>query len=262
MAYAYDATGDSKYLNGALQSMDYIFGRNGMGFSYVTGCGTYHAQYPVHEYWIKEINTSYPMAPDGVMVGGPFSYDYDNYMKLLGYKAASTPPQKFYTDSIEAWSVNTPALDWQAGFAWNIAFFGDVFGKNDVAVVTTTTTPTGTTTTTTTTRNISDTTTTTSVTTMTTTIDTTATTSRTITNDETVYYGDANCDGTIDMSDAVLIMQALANPNKYGIGGSDKHALTEEGKKNADVEGQNGLTTQDALTIQRYLLKLVDSLPV
>ena len=34
-------------------------------------------------------------------------------------------------------------------------------------------------------------------------------------------YGDANCDGIVDMSDAVLIMQSLANPNKYGVNGTD-----------------------------------------
>jgi hypothetical protein len=72
--------------------------------------------------------------------------------------------------------------------------------------------------------------------------------------------GDANCDGEIDMSDAVLIMQALANPNKYGIGGTDKDALTQQGYANADVDtGSKGLTTGDALRIQQYLLHMISS---
>lgn len=29
--------------------------------------------------------------------------------------------------------------------------------------------------------------------------------------------GDSNCDGSVDMSDVVLIMQAMANPNKFGL---------------------------------------------
>lgn len=67
--------------------------------------------------------------------------------------------------------------------------------------------------------------------------------------------GDANCDGAIDMSDVVLIMQALANPNKYAMGGSDSHAITEQGWKNADCNGKNdGVSTEDALAIQMYLL--------
>ncbi len=67
--------------------------------------------------------------------------------------------------------------------------------------------------------------------------------------------GDANCDGQVDLSDAVMIMQALANPNKYGICGTAEHHLTEQGKLNSDMDG-NGLTVGDALAIQRKLLGL------
>ena len=74
--------------------------------------------------------------------------------------------------------------------------------------------------------------------------------------------GDANLDNAVDMSDAVLIMQALANPNKYGSGGSDKSHITEQGRVNGDVDGVSGLTVYDALTIQRYLLRLVETLPL
>ena len=74
--------------------------------------------------------------------------------------------------------------------------------------------------------------------------------------------GDANLDKTVDMSDAVLIMQALANPNKYGISGTDKAHMTEQGAANADVEGGDGLTSNDALAIQKFLLGLIKSLPV
>ena len=59
--------------------------------------------------------------------------------------------------------------------------------------------------------------------------------------------GDANCDKNVDMSDAVLIMQSLSNPSKY--------KLTEQGRKNADFGG-DGITSGDALTIQKMLLKL------
>ena len=65
--------------------------------------------------------------------------------------------------------------------------------------------------------------------------------------------GDANGDGTVDMADVVLIMQALANPNKYGINGTAEHHLTEQGKVNADVDG-DGLTVGDAQKIQMKLL--------
>lgn len=65
--------------------------------------------------------------------------------------------------------------------------------------------------------------------------------------------GDANCDGNVDMSDVVLIMQALSNPNKYGTEGTSAEHITAAGSKNADVDG-DGLTVNDALNIQKYLL--------
>ena len=67
--------------------------------------------------------------------------------------------------------------------------------------------------------------------------------------------GDANCDGTVDMADIVLIMQALANPNKYGENGTDEYHLTPQGKANADMDG-DGLTVGDAQAIQKKLLGL------
>ena len=79
-------------------------------------------------------------------------------------------------------------------------------------------------------------------------------------SDYTPYYGDVNCDNRRDLSDAILIMQALANPNKYGINGTDQGHLTTVGKKNADVVGKDGMTPDDALAIQQYLLGILKTL--
>lgn len=68
-----------------------------------------------------------------------------------------------------------------------------------------------------------------------------------------VLWGDANCDKTVNLADAVLIMQAKANPNKY--------SLTEQGEINADVdENGGGITNKDALKIQKFLLGLETTL--
>ena len=65
--------------------------------------------------------------------------------------------------------------------------------------------------------------------------------------------GDANCDEEVNMADAVIIMQSIANPDKY--------KLTAQGAKNADVEGNgDGITNKDALKIQRFKLNLISSL--
>ncbi|WP_296693298.1 dockerin type I domain-containing protein [Ruminococcus sp.] len=68
-------------------------------------------------------------------------------------------------------------------------------------------------------------------------------------------FGDANNDYQVDMSDIVLIMQSLANPNKYGLEGTDEHHITQKGIDCADVDNAgNGVTANDALKIQKYLL--------
>ena len=57
-------------------------------------------------------------------------------------------------------------------------------------------------------------------------------------------YGDANCDGKIEIADATLILQFLTNKDEY--------KLTDQGMINADVIGNgDGVTAQDALVIQQ-----------
>ncbi|WP_028514034.1 glycoside hydrolase family 9 protein [Ruminococcus flavefaciens] len=93
---------------------------------------------------------------------------------------------------------------------------------------------------------------------------TTRTTTTTASNKEldAKLLGDANCDNQVDLSDVVLIMQALANPNKYGLNGSDRTHMTEQGQANADVHKRgNGVTSNDALAIQLKLLNVISSLP-
>lgn len=75
-------------------------------------------------------------------------------------------------------------------------------------------------------------------------------------------YGDANDDSNVALSDAVMILQAIANVDVYGVDGTNENHITEFGMINADVyETGSGLTPQDALLIQKYLLKLVSELP-
>ncbi|NLT08193.1 MAG: cellulase family glycosylhydrolase [Ruminococcus sp.] len=80
------------------------------------------------------------------------------------------------------------------------------------------------------------------------------------TPDDKYLAGDADCDGFVKMNDAVLIMQSISNGDKYGLGQPD--GITEQGSKNADCDGKSGVTPNDALTIQKYLLKIVTALPV
>lgn len=75
-------------------------------------------------------------------------------------------------------------------------------------------------------------------------------------------YGDANMDGYISMADAVLILQSLGNPDVYGVNGTDPTHITKEGLDLADVYNRgDGITSLDAIAIQRKILKLVPELP-
>ena len=57
-------------------------------------------------------------------------------------------------------------------------------------------------------------------------------------------------------------MQAFANPNRYGITGTHERHITDQGIKNGDVYmSGDGITMNDAATIQLYLLGKVDKLP-
>jgi hypothetical protein len=65
-----------------------------------------------------------------------------------------------------------------------------------------------------------------------------------------ILYGDANCDGKVTIADSTAILQSLGNPDKY--------ALSAQGAANADVNGESGITADDAITILKVDAKLLD----
>ncbi|WP_303835376.1 cellulase family glycosylhydrolase [Ruminococcus flavefaciens] len=150
--------------------------------------------------------------------------------------------------------------------------FNEISGFKPKTPAETTTTTSTTTSTATTTVTTTETTTTTAAPAPTTTATNVSETTTSVTSTEPVTSttttapsagkkGDANGDGTVDMSDVVLIMQSLANPNKFGENGTDEHHITHEGVINGDVAGGNdGLTSGDALEIQLFLLGIRTSL--
>lgn len=82
-------------------------------------------------------------------------------------------------------------------------------------------------------------------------------------DESNIIYGDANDNDTVELADAVLILQSIANPDKYGIYGTEDNHINAFGEIKADCSGDgDGLTAMDALAIQKYVLKLVDSLPM
>ena len=70
--------------------------------------------------------------------------------------------------------------------------------------------------------------------------------------DKTILWGDANCDGSVGLNDAVAILMYVANQTRY--------ELSAQGMLNADVadNGTSGVTAIDALSIQMADAGLLD----
>lgn len=65
-------------------------------------------------------------------------------------------------------------------------------------------------------------------------------------------YGDANCDGEIDLVDVILV-------NKYLMIGTE---MSEKGMRNADVDANGEVDEVDSLNILKYIIRLVSAFPV
>ncbi len=64
------------------------------------------------------------------------------------------------------------------------------------------------------------------------------------------FIGDANCDGTVDVSDAVLVM-------RYAV--ADREAvISEQGLKNADTDENGNTDSDDATNILLHIAKKID----
>jgi len=106
---AYKLSNDSKYLRYALDNLDYILGRNGTGYSYVTGYGSKTPMHPHHR-----PSASYGVVDPvpGLLVGGPNPGMQDHI------KAPSTVPDEAYIDDQRAYAVNEIAINWNAPLAY------------------------------------------------------------------------------------------------------------------------------------------------
>ncbi|MFE0798534.1 glycoside hydrolase family 9 protein [Streptomyces sp. NPDC058812] len=122
LATAYDITGGSKYRDGALQSMDYILGRNALNMSYVTGYGEVNAHNQHSRWYAKQLDPALPAPPDGTLSGGPNSNIQDPYAqsKLQGCVA-----QFCFIDDIQSWSTNEHTINWNAALARMASFVAD-----------------------------------------------------------------------------------------------------------------------------------------
>jgi endoglucanase len=123
VALAYDFSKQQKYLDGVATGIDYLFGRNPLAQSYVSGYGEKALQNPHHRFWAHQANAKYPSAPAGALSGGPNSSIDDPYAKAAGLKGCA--PEKCFVDHIEAYSVNEITINWNAPLAWVTAWLDE-----------------------------------------------------------------------------------------------------------------------------------------
>ncbi|MBL1420909.1 MAG: glycoside hydrolase family 9 protein [Alphaproteobacteria bacterium] len=124
MATAYEMTGDGKYRDGALETMDYILGRNALNNSYVTGYGSHYSENQHSRWFSAQLNADLPHPPKGSLSGGPNSSIQDPVVQNL-FGDAGCPGQTCYIDDIESWSTNEITINWNAALVQMAAFLKD-----------------------------------------------------------------------------------------------------------------------------------------
>ncbi|MET8904568.1 glycoside hydrolase family 9 protein [Streptomyces sp. NPDC004538] len=122
LATAYDITGGSKYRDGAVQSMDYILGRNALNMSYVTGYGEVNAHNQHSRWYAHQLDPALPGPPDGTLSGGPNSSIQDPYAQS---KLQGCVGQFCFIDDIQSWSTNEHTINWNAALARMASFVAD-----------------------------------------------------------------------------------------------------------------------------------------
>jgi len=117
-AAAYLESGDEAYRYAAISSLDYLFGRNALGISYVTGYGKNYAQNQHSRWYTAQKDPALPHPPPGTISGGPNSDCPDPVSAPL----AGRPAQLCFVDDIDSWGTNELTINWNAALAWLLAF--------------------------------------------------------------------------------------------------------------------------------------------
>ena len=122
LATAFDLTADVRYRNGAVQTMDYIFGRNALNQSYVTGWGEKSSQNQHSRIFAHQLDESLPNPPAGSIAGGANAGLDDPFAANL---LRGCKPQFCYVDDIASYATNEIAINWNSALAWMASFLAD-----------------------------------------------------------------------------------------------------------------------------------------
>jgi endoglucanase len=115
LATAARLTGNPRYRDAVLAGADFLFGRNALNISYVTGYGTVFAQNQQSREYAHQLDPSLPHPPAGTVAGGPNSGLQD---PLAAVKLAGCKPQFCYIDDINSYATNEAAINWNSALSW------------------------------------------------------------------------------------------------------------------------------------------------
>lgn len=122
LAYAYDLTRFPKYREAAVESLDYLLGRNALNQSYVTGYGERASKNQHHRFWAHQLDAALPYPAPGSLAGGPNSGLQD---PVAQRNLQGCAPAKCYIDDIGSYATNEVAINWNSALAWLTGFADD-----------------------------------------------------------------------------------------------------------------------------------------
>lgn len=132
---AYDFTEDHRYGEAFGKAIDYLFGRNTLSFSFVSGHGENSLKQPHHRFWAGALNGNYPWLPPGALAGGP-NTGLEDEVSQAALGGCGARPATCYIDRIDAWSTNEITINWNGALAWVLAFYNDYAGAAEGGPVT------------------------------------------------------------------------------------------------------------------------------
>ncbi len=116
VSVSHKLSGEQKYLDSVVLSMDYVLGKNPINQSYVSGYGTYSMQHPHHRFWANDPAKGFPPPPAGALSGGPNANPEDPAANEANLK--DFPESKRYIDDIGSYTTNEVTINWNAPFVW------------------------------------------------------------------------------------------------------------------------------------------------
>jgi endoglucanase len=121
MLYAYLLTKDPKYIKGAAECADYLLGKNGTGFSFVSAYGS---KTPMNFHHRPSASDGVPQPVPGFVSGGPNPGKQDNQ------KYPFSEPAKCFLDITDSYASNEVCINWNSPMTALFAGVDAVLGDN------------------------------------------------------------------------------------------------------------------------------------